>query len=257
MLSVRKSLFKILKSKVIEMTNKKLHLILFIAVFIAFLFSCRSAKITDNKKDNQIIQKENVSESKLVKENGDSISNEINTKKTIQSKNDSYLDSLRVGYEIVYEGYHYSYKMLDSVPSYIKTVFPDVFFFYSEKVDMHPYSLIGAYLDGNIYSPVESFNKLYKLLHPTSDSPFEARVGALIQFTEPYGNQIEVINITQKKIQLNYTFIYSNDLNYEIKARINSEDVMYYLFFENNQFRCIGKSENNTLMKVSLIDRYN
>jgi hypothetical protein len=246
-----------IKSKTIEMTNKKLYSILFIAVNVAFLFSCRSAKINNNYKGNQIIQKENVSASKLVKENRDSISNEINTEKSTQSQNDSFLDSLKVGYEDVYEGYHYIYKMLDSVPSYIKTVFPDVFFFYTLIVDGNSYRSIGAYLEGNIYNPVVSFNKLYKLSHPINDAPFEARVGALIQLSEPYGNKIDVIYITQKKIHINYTFIYSNDLNYEIIARVNTKEVIYYLFFENNQFRCIGQFKNNTLFKVSLIDRYN
>ena len=170
--------------------------------------------------------------------------------KNSSTQSDSFIDSLRMGFIEKLDREHYSYLLIDSVPPILTKVFPGVSF-YTERIGgVTPYIGIGAYFNGNNYGPVVDFNQLYSLTQKESTCSFEEKVESLILLYHEYGIQLELQSITPKKIDVWETFVYSDKLNYEVRALINGEPVTHYIFFENNQFKCICMSTNNNVHEI-------
>ena len=170
--------------------------------------------------------------------------------KNSSTQSDSFIDSLRMGFIEKLDGEHYSYHLVEPTPSILKKAFPEVTFFATKQVGDISGKYLGAYFNGKKYDPLVSFNRLYTIANTESSCSFDDRVKAFILIYHEYGIQLELQSITPKKIDVWETFVYSSQLNYEVKALINNKLITHYIFFENNQFKCICMSTNNNVHEI-------
>ncbi|MBI9053111.1 MAG: hypothetical protein JEY96_04805 [Bacteroidales bacterium] len=202
----------------------------FLLLFCSFfLVMCKSKQeiTTEKETPEQFLPKSEppvqLTVAEVLKEE---VSDTITTKSTLEQKvAENILDSIR--YNLT-DNYHF-YNIINSLPDYIRKVFPNVHFYSSQVVGSSKVN-ISAYYDGIKYNPVRSFNKLFLKVQSSNNIEFIEKIRCILFFN--YGVNYEIIDIkkidgTLKQFNIDYQYI--------LQVKYEKTIYTFYLIYRNNQ----------------------
>lgn len=146
-----------------------------------------------------------------------------------------FLDSLYQNlFKLKNGGYNQTYTLIDTIPSIIQKLFPNVIF-YKNVVWISIYSegVLSAYYNRQEYvTVISSFNYLFKEIHQVHAYNLDEKLRAFLYMTNGFNSTITIKSIETADINIPniiYTF------NYETEVNINGENIKCVFFIENDQ----------------------